>query len=924
MKNPARWMLLLLILLAAVAGAAAENANDVVTGVFFDTKGGQDCLMFTADGQFRSGSRQGNGLVWSGNGTYRVDNHIVSVRREDGSAENFYISSLNEEEALCYVLTGESEYRRSGYAAGTTELPLYEDARLADMLAGVTWAREQGSDSTLYSFQNQSEGVVSAFRDGELRSACFFQYSVQNGRCLLRLLDESGPETRESDLTLVFDQDRLCAYDRASGAAGAPLTRKDEFFLPDRSLYAADPLRGMAGLYRRRQANGWSYISFDEHGQFSSGVDNGAGIRWEPASAGVFSISDTDQLTVKMRNGSQMQFKAIGCTFDHTGKTVLHAAKMRFRENVVFDNVADAPRPAALPGPRVYDRPADVTAEAELLDAVIGKTWMSRQGRLLTFIDERSGACLAYGSGGIETEEFTYTVSDGILHVVGSEHKAEPLDTELILVEDRLQSLQDITLMYKLQEKTLMLVDRSRAAETPAPTAEVTPQIIYVTPAPTATPTPAPTVTPTPKPTATPTPKPTRTPTPTPKPTPTPVKKAELGIIMDDGQACLTVNGKAVSWLTKHEEVSKTFAELGLSLYKGGYTMDGVSCDDHRAKDFYLVLLDENNNPKKLEPDVLEMHSVDIDQEKKKAVPGCIGWESINWGFAYYNPQFQYTALFKELYAYLCAACGEPIFEWVEVQRDGAHLSIDEAIEKSEKAVSGSTDSCFIFYEFKGGIDLYLALDKTRQGVKLILTPTEETVKLQAAALRAASATPTPKPASTPTPAKSPLLVDVGYPGYKMVKVEKIDANSWLTSSAGYQYAPNNLIDGNDNTSFQFSTSEQKLGKEFIYATFAEPVTLDELWIKNGSWESETAYKRSSRLREITVDFQRKDGSGYANALSVVLPYEELPGNWITIDLGRVQNVTGVRIRIDDSFLGTQYRTNVAVTQIMFMQEEKK
>ena len=247
----------------------------------------------------------------------------------------------------------------------------------------------------------------------------------------------------------------------------------------------------------------------------------------------------------------------------------------------------------------------------------------------------------------------------------------------------------------------------------------------------------------TPKPTAAPIVTPTRTAML--KATPTPIKKAELGIKWDNtNQQCyLTVNGKEVSWLTRHEDVSSVFNNLGINLRPTRITDDGIPEDDHIAENICLVISDTNNKPKILLPHFLEIYSNDIDYIKKQAIPGCIRRICLIW----YTP-VDYAALFKELYAYACSIWGNPTYEYVTVNPNQTYMSIDDAI-----AASLSSDGwSYILYEYKNCIDLTMWFKNMHcQGISFQLYPTEKTKLLQASTMVSTS---TPSISSSPTPAK--------------------------------------------------------------------------------------------------------------------------------------------------------------------------
>ena len=188
----------------------------------------------------------------------------------------------------------------------------------------------------------------------------------------------------------------------------------------------------------------------------------------------------------------------------------------------------------------------------------------------------------------------------------------------------------------------------------------------------------------------------------------------------------------------------------------------------------------------------------------------------------------------------------------------------------------------------------------------------------------APSAPPTPPP--TPAPTAVPILRSIpGKPGYLQVLVQSANATSWIVGKDPTAYTPARMIDGEETTSFQFSTKTTKLGKEYIYFTFSEPVALDEMWIKNGFWKITNGldqYTRNCRVKKMTMDFQYAGSSEYRDKKTVTLKDDKARKDWKALDLGGKQNVTGVRILIQEVYQGSKYKTDVCISEVMFVQRE--
>ena len=131
------------------------------------------------------------------------------------------------------------------------------------------------------------------------------------------------------------------------------------------------------------------------------------------------------------------------------------------------------------------------------------------------------------------------------------------------------------------------------------------------------------------------------------------------------------------------------------------------------------------------------------------------------------------------------------------------------------------------------------------------------------------------------------------------------------------------MIDGDEGTSWQFSTKESALGNTYIYVEFSLPVTLDELWIKNGFWRITDGYDqyfRNCRIKDMTIEFRYTNTAAYTDPQQVTLPDLKKREDWQVINLSGRTGVTGVRICIRSVYKGTKFKNDVAVSEIMFLQ----
>lgn len=163
--------------------------------------------------------------------------------------------------------------------------------------------------------------------------------------------------------------------------------------------------------------------------------------------------------------------------------------------------------------------------------------------------------------------------------------------------------------------------------------------------------------------------------------------------------------------------------------------------------------------------------------------------------------------------------------------------------------------------------------------------------------------------------------------GYMQVPVSRVDATSWIVGKDPDAYAPFRMIDGEETTAFQFSTKTTPLGEAYLYFDFDGPVTLDELWMKNGFWkitDGKDQYTRNSRAKKMTIEVQYAGENGYRSLRTVSLKDDKTRKDWKVIDMLGVENVTGVRIRIDEIFRGSKYSTDVCISEIMFVRHAEQ
>ncbi len=168
------------------------------------------------------------------------------------------------------------------------------------------------------------------------------------------------------------------------------------------------------------------------------------------------------------------------------------------------------------------------------------------------------------------------------------------------------------------------------------------------------------------------------------------------------------------------------------------------------------------------------------------------------------------------------------------------------------------------------------------------------------------------------------LLPIPGREGYRRVPVTGVDATSYIVGSSDPSaYIPFRMIDGDETTSYQFSTKTTKPGQAYLYFDFDGPVTLDEMWIKNGFWKTsggKDQYTRNCRVKGMTLFVRTAGGGDWTELMSVNLEDDQARTDWQVVSLRHQTEVTGIRVRIDSVYTGTKYKYDVCISEVMFVQ----
>lgn len=150
--------------------------------------------------------------------------------------------------------------------------------------------------------------------------------------------------------------------------------------------------------------------------------------------------------------------------------------------------------------------------------------------------------------------------------------------------------------------------------------------------------------------------------------------------------------------------------------------------------------------------------------------------------------------------------------------------------------------------------------------------------------------------------------------------VTGISATSYIISAKDPDmFLPSNMVDGDETTCWQFSTGATKLGQAYVYVDFAAPVTLDELWMKNGFWKITDGYDqyvRNCRVKAMTIDFRYEGSADYRDPLKVTIA--DVQEEQI-ISLEGKTGVTGVRLCIQEVYKGSKFKSDVAVSELLFV-----
>ena len=158
------------------------------------------------------------------------------------------------------------------------------------------------------------------------------------------------------------------------------------------------------------------------------------------------------------------------------------------------------------------------------------------------------------------------------------------------------------------------------------------------------------------------------------------------------------------------------------------------------------------------------------------------------------------------------------------------------------------------------------------------------------------------------------------------VKVQSVSGEPYIANGGDEgRWKPEKAADGDESTCWQFSSGgKPTLSKNMLTLTLGAPQTVDALWFKNGFWGFSTTgkdqYPLNARPKSIRVDFMFLGGSNYSETMELTLQDDLQRRDWQRHEVGRHENVTGVRIRIITYYSGSQFPNDVSLSEVMLVQ----
>jgi hypothetical protein len=140
------------------------------------------------------------------------------------------------------------------------------------------------------------------------------------------------------------------------------------------------------------------------------------------------------------------------------------------------------------------------------------------------------------------------------------------------------------------------------------------------------------------------------------------------------------------------------------------------------------------------------------------------------------------------------------------------------------------------------------------------------------------------------------------------------------SQSKTYTYGPDKVLDGRDDTSWQYS---QKMTggngyRTYIILNLYEAAVVDTLRVKNGFWKVTDGidqYWRNNRVKDAVISFQYQGSSSFTDPIS----YTFADAKQVTdIHLGGRNDVVAVMFQIDSVYKGERF-DDVALTSMLLI-----
>ena len=224
-----------------------------------------------------------------------------------------------------------------------------------------------------------------------------------------------------------------------------------------------------------------------------------------------------------------------------------------------------------------------------------------------------------------------------------------------------------------------------------------------------------------------------------------------------------------------------------------------------------------------------------------------------------------------------------------------------------------SKNAVDFFFHSKHGIPNGITIPDEYRGAEVPAIPSSPTPAPQTTPpdtgsnVTAAPVTAQPAQNDSVPETPKPAAVQIA-PGFTSAVIKESRASSYIAGKDPSAYLPDKMTDGNEETAWQFSTKESKLGECYAYFDFDSPVSISELWIKNGFWRITNGYDqytRNSRPKKIGIAYLYEGETEYTDKQTITLKDDKKRLDWQRHELGRHERVVSVRLRILSIYKGS-------------------